>query len=322
MLRTGFIEVLGPTVDTPMARLLREQLARYRGLHLIAFSGSDAASHHAALAADGLEPLPVARLQRTQSSPDGDHEIRASIVRLPHEQWPEGRVQIGRHVAGCTRHPSLVCHANRADRLSEVLVVVADPAARADRFARFVRQRVRVAGDRHVLDTDRGRVHLIPPDAVGHYLPGVTVPTLPFVAAVALGSDDSAASRAWFDGQGIPAASHRGTLQIGRREALGATFVFHDRSDDRVFDAMAPNLRGRTDDGQPSHPWRHCATARPSCTGRCSPRPNSTGRCSMPASARNSGSSTRTTIRPARSRSVAASSTCNAFARPSRSVPA
>ena len=94
MLRSGFLEVLGATSDTPMATQLRGQLARYPGLHLIAFSGAGPEAHHAALQADGLAPLPLAQLRRTQSSADGDEAISASILRLDPAQWPEGRVQI------------------------------------------------------------------------------------------------------------------------------------------------------------------------------------------------------------------------------------
>lgn len=88
MLREGFIEVLGPSADTPMACQLRAQLARYPGLHLVAFSGLGADQHHAMLEAAGLSPLSLARIERSQASSDGEHEIRAGIVRLP----PEGRV--------------------------------------------------------------------------------------------------------------------------------------------------------------------------------------------------------------------------------------
>ena len=135
-------------------------------------------------------------------------------------------------------HPSLIGHANCADRLSEMLVVVQDPAERASQFAKFARRSVRQVGNRHVVDTERGSVHLIGAEDIHRLLPGVDVPTLPFIAAVALGSHDMHATRALFAERNISTTEHHGTLQIAREESLGATLVFHDRADDRVFDFL------------------------------------------------------------------------------------
>ncbi len=241
MLRSGMLEVMGATSDTPMAQQLRGQLARYPGLHLIAFSGADAMAHHAALQADGMAPLPMARLRRTQSSADGDRTIAASILRLDATQWPEGRVQIvcPEMSPDAMWHPSLIQHANGADRLSEMLVVVEDPAARAAHFGRFARRVVRQSGLRYVLETERGRVHFVAPDEVPCYLPGVVVPALPWVAAVAIGALDLAALQVLFRRRGVAYRVHGGTVQPEPSEALGACLVFHDSEDDRVFDALA-----------------------------------------------------------------------------------
>lgn len=244
MLRSGMIEVLGPTTapthDTPISAQLRKQLARYPGLHLIAFSGCHAAAHHAALFQEGLDPAPIANLRRMQMTPDGEKQISASIVRLDPKAWPEGRVQIVFPTMSpdAMWHPSLIDHANCADRLSEMLIVVEDPAERATQFARFARRKVRQAGNRFVVDTDRGRVHLVARDDIARYLPGVNVPALPFIAAVALGSSDMQATRALFADRNIGRVEHHGTLQIAPHESLGASLVFHDRDDDRVFDFL------------------------------------------------------------------------------------
>jgi hypothetical protein len=237
MLRAGFIEVLGPTADTPMAAQLRKQLARYPGLHLIAFSGTNVDEHHAALAAAGLGPLPIARLQRTQGSPDGEREVRASIVRLPHEAWPEGRVQIifPEMSPDAMWHPSLVRHANHADRLSEVLLVMDDPAARAAQFAAFVRRPPQAAGTRHVVETDRGRLHLATPREAARLLPGIDIPAVPFIAAAAVGSSDLRATRAFFEKSRIEAVPVGSMLRVA---CLGANLLFHDRADDAPFASL------------------------------------------------------------------------------------
>jgi hypothetical protein len=240
MLRTGYIEMLGATGDTPLADQLRAALARYRGLHLIAFTGFDADAHHAALAADGLAPLPIATAERTQSTPEGETTIRARIVRLPPDAWPEGRVQcvFPQMSADALWHPDLVDHANAADRLSEMLLVVDDPRGRAHRFGRFACRPVRAAGDRYIVETDRGRLHLVAPAQLPRYADGLACPAVPFMAAVAIGSGDLGRTRAWLAAHGVAHREWKGTVQTDARDTLGATFIFHDRDDDRVFDHL------------------------------------------------------------------------------------
>lgn len=241
MLREGFIEVLGPTADTPMAAQLRASLARHPGLHLIAFSGTDPEARHAALVADGLDPAPIARIERTQATSEGDQDIRASIVRLQPGAWPEGRVQMVFPAMSPDRmwHPSLVKHANRADRLSELLVIVRAPAERARMFSRFTGRPVRIVHGLHVLELDRGRLHVADPATLQHLLPGVRVPELPWIAAAAIGSADLEATRQLFGERGIPFRGLAGALHVDAAEALGAHLLFHDRDDNRLFEHLA-----------------------------------------------------------------------------------
>ena len=237
MFRVGYVEMLCPVGHTPLATQLRSCLARYAGLHLVAFTGTDADEHHAALVADGLNPAPIARAERTQATPEGEIAIRARIVRLAPEAWPEGRVQMvfPQMSADAVWHADLVKHANGADRLGDVLIVVGDPCRRAERFARFARRPFRASGDRFVVETDRGRLHLVAPDRLHRYVPGAGIPDVPFMAAVAIGSRDLAVTRAWMHGQGLGFTELAGTFQAVAPQGLGATFVFHDRDDDDVF---------------------------------------------------------------------------------------
>lgn len=240
MLRTGFIELLGPTSDTPMAAQLRGQLARYPGLHLIAFTATDPQRHHQALQHDGLDPLPIARLQRMQSMPSGEQEIRASIIRLAPQTWPEGRVQIvfPEMPADAMWDPALIEHPNAAERLSELLVVAQDPPARAALFGRFVQRPVQAQAGRCTLELDRGRVHFVDVATAQRMLPGLSVPSLPYVAAMAIRSRDLNATRAWLDRQGLACQPLGSALWVPGAQALGAHIVFHEGADDRVFERL------------------------------------------------------------------------------------
>ena len=65
MLREGYVEILTPVADTAVAGQLRQAIARYAGLHLIAFGSDDAVAAQAHLAAAGFAPQPVIDLERT-----------------------------------------------------------------------------------------------------------------------------------------------------------------------------------------------------------------------------------------------------------------
>lgn len=240
MLREGFLEVLGPTADTPMASQLRASLARYAGLHLIAFSGTDPKARHAALAAAGLDPAPIARIERTQATSDGDQDIRASIVRLQPGAWPEGRVQMVFPEMSPDKmwHPSLVRHPNAADRLSELLLVSDDPSKRARQFAAFTGRNVRQNGPFQVLELDRGRLCITDKAGLERTLPGTPLPALPYIAAAALGCSHLAVTQGLFEQRGIAFRSRAGALLVGPMDALGANLIFHDRPDGRVFEAL------------------------------------------------------------------------------------
>src|SRR5687768_8035722 len=60
----GYFEVLTATHDTPLADQLRQALARYQGIHLIALSHDDIPAQHERLTAAGFAMQPVISLRR------------------------------------------------------------------------------------------------------------------------------------------------------------------------------------------------------------------------------------------------------------------
>src|SRR5687768_3347198 len=54
MLEEGYIEILAPTLDTPIAERVRSRMARYEGVHLACFGTPDAEAEHRRLAARGF----------------------------------------------------------------------------------------------------------------------------------------------------------------------------------------------------------------------------------------------------------------------------
>ena len=229
MFREGYLEMLAPTgEDTPLAKQFRKGLARYAGLHLIAFSVPDAEACHTELPARGIQPLPLVKLTRQIPTQDSEGTGRFHVVRVPPETMPEGRIQILTHYTpDLVWQPRWMDHENRAEALTGVLICVEDSRETRSRFSRFIHRRTQT-GSKDV-PLDRGRVTVIKPSVLARYLPGVEAPCVPFMAAVSFRSGDLDATRTLLEGRGIRCETLKdGRLLVPREEALGAVFVFHD----------------------------------------------------------------------------------------------
>ena len=120
----------------------------------------------------------------------------------------EGRVQY------CQHHtPELVWQArwleqpNRARALTDLVLCVADPAEAAARHGRFVGRAPARGRACHLLALERGRLVFTDRAGLARLLPGTRVPCLPCMAALALTTDDLAATRAVLDRNGVRAAA-------------------------------------------------------------------------------------------------------------------
>lgn len=239
LLTEGYVEILTPVADTPVARQLREASLGYAGLHLIAFGTGDARAAQARLAGAGFAPQPVIELERTVDTPiseglfgngcpgnglpdqglpgnespgerlpgqapPGEELARFSVVRVPPDTMPEGRIQF------CQQHtPELVWQSrwveqpNRARALTDVLLSVADPAETAARFARFVGREPENAGAAWWLTLTRGRIAFVHRARLVRLFPEATLPERPFMTAFGLSTDDLARTRATLARNGL-----------------------------------------------------------------------------------------------------------------------
>lgn len=231
MLESGYIEVLTPTGDTPLAAQMRAGLGRYTGLHLIAF-GSDAAPEaHRHLAGAGFAPLPIVDLRRP--TPDG--EARFSVVRVPPGTMAEGRVQfVQHHTPALVWRATDTAHPNRATGLTGILVAVSDPEEAAGRYARFTGLTPERIDGRVSLTAGGQRVDLVDRRRLERMMPALAVPGLPFMAAISVSCRDPFALMGRFAEHGIDATSPApGRVLVPPHPALGAAILFHaaDRED-------------------------------------------------------------------------------------------
>ncbi len=230
MLRRGYLEILTavPGVDTPLAAQLRAAVGRYTGVHLVAFTTQDAEGTHARLQAEGFAPLPPVHLRRPLRLPDGGTaEVAFTVLRVPPEAMVEGRIQFLRQeTPELVWQDHLLPRDNGIDALAGALLCVDDPVAVSDRYARFIGRPVTGGVDYRVLPLDRGRLAFATPHRCRRLLPGVAVPTTPFVAAIALRAQNLSVFRRLCADRSIRLLpSEDGTVRIDPDEAGGAALV-------------------------------------------------------------------------------------------------
>ncbi|MGZ0186889.1 MAG: VOC family protein, partial [Alphaproteobacteria bacterium] len=114
----GYLEFLAARGDTPLAAQHGKQLARYQGLHLLAFSSSDVPAEAPRLADEGFRPLEPVDMRRNVETESGVAEGRFSVLRVPPDAMAEGRVQWCGHLTPeLVWRESLTTHPNSAAAL-------------------------------------------------------------------------------------------------------------------------------------------------------------------------------------------------------------
>ncbi len=228
MLRESYIEVLSAVGDAPMARQLRDAIARYTGLHLLAFTAADAAAEHARLSDLGFALQPLVHLSRAAEG----ESLRFSVVRLdPGQAMKEGRIQFLTHeTPDLLWRKELLLHPNRVVAMREVVLASADPDEAALRFGRYLGRPANPAPGGWHIALARGGLTILSAPALEKSLPGIVIPALPFIAASTLISDDIAATAAYL--QTVDIAFIRcapGVLRAEVLPALGSTMIFMER---------------------------------------------------------------------------------------------
>jgi hypothetical protein len=229
MFESGYIELLTPTAATPIGDQLRAAIARYVGVHLIAFGTADAQADRERLARAGFAPLDPVALQRPIDTPDGSGIARFTVVRVPPGTMAEGRIQFCRqHTPELLWQPRWTRHRNGATGLAWVLVCAADPADAARRYSRFTGLAPNAEGRAWCLGTARGAVLFATPQTIVETL-GAAPPALPSIAGYGLASSDSATAARLAEAAGCNVrelAPNRFAAALP--PALGGTVVFEN----------------------------------------------------------------------------------------------
>jgi hypothetical protein len=139
LLDRGFIEGLAATGQTPLADRLREAIARYQGLHLIALTHADTGAQRSRLTKAGFAMQGIVNLRRRVATPEGERQMAFSVLRTEPGQMAEGRVpMLTNQTPDLLWTLGAMTHENRVDALTGLLICVGDPAEAASRYGDFV----------------------------------------------------------------------------------------------------------------------------------------------------------------------------------------
>jgi hypothetical protein len=190
MLTRGYIEVLFKTADTALGREFDDSIARYSGVHLIAFAVADAARESAHLKNSGFRVRPLVELRRPVATATGTAEAAFTVARVEAGEMAEGRIQLlTHHTEDAVWQKRWLAHPNGAKQLLDALIVAADVNEAAARFARFTGRKPVATKMGQSLFLDRGGVQLLDRATFARLVPGIPIPGLPFIGAYALRVD-------------------------------------------------------------------------------------------------------------------------------------
>src|SRR5262245_23388348 len=234
MLERGYIEVLFKTADTPLGREFDGSMARYAGLHLIAFAVADAKVASARLAANGFRVRPIVELKRPVATATGETIAAFTVARIDEGQMREGRIQyLTHHTEDAVWQKRWLTHPNGAKALLDVIVAVADVDEAAARYVRFLGREAVPTNMGRGIFLERGGVQLVNAASLARLLPRMAAPPLPFIAGYAIRVDSLDIAERALRAGGVGAERGSSTLVAPFPNELGrGAWLFVERAGD------------------------------------------------------------------------------------------
>lgn len=234
MFRRGYYELLGVTDPTRFKDHIDRRLARYEGLHLIAFGTDNAERTTAEMRGRGARLSDAAELGRDVPYGSTTRPGRFAIANFDPETYSEADfILIEQLTRDVLWQPPLLDHPNGAVSLESVTIVTDDCDALTARLNPILGPprdgRFELAG---------GALDLVTHDALAARFPGANPPVeQPCVIAVTIGVADLAATKALLAAHDVPLLrDDLASLMVGPQIGCGAVveFVATTRKDDRV----------------------------------------------------------------------------------------
>jgi len=222
MLPRGYVEVLFKASETPLTREFDEGLARYPGLHLMAFAIADARAASERLAKAGFRTAPLVALRRPVGTETGTAEAAFTVARVVPGEMAEGRIQmLTHHTEDTVWQKRWLSHENGAKQLIDALAVVPDIGEAAARYRLFLDREPVTTGLGQSFFLDGGGVQLVDAATFARLVPAIPVPNLPFIGAYALRTDSLIATANVLRARGLRFEQRDRMLFVSFPPALG-----------------------------------------------------------------------------------------------------
>lgn len=228
MLGRGYIELLAIVDANLDPRDLASGLARYAGLHIMAFGTDEPARSVASMRAGGFD-AGLGDLRRSVDTPTGRQLARFTQVRVPRAQMPEGLLlTLLHHTPEVLWQPRYLAHPNGATALDALALVVRSPDEIAPRYERYLgTAAARIEGGlRFALP--HGSLLILEPDAFSAQFGGATPPLLPFPGGLVVSVNDLGHTRAWLDRSGVAWQQSPDGLHVAAEDAGNAALIFRE----------------------------------------------------------------------------------------------
>jgi catechol 2,3-dioxygenase-like lactoylglutathione lyase family enzyme len=228
MLQQGYLELIGVT-DPAYRGRLNADIARYQGIHIVAFGVDDSAAVARSFAAAGFGTASPQILERPVETQGETAVARFEIVDIPDRIVPEGHFFAIHHTTPeLLWRPALMSHPNGAVKLTSLTVAVADPSDFARRLGHAL-SATAIGDDGFRLTLSAGQVRIVDSSWVATHV-STSTPALPYIAGVTLQVADLARTSSLLEKNGIPNRCSNGSLVVGPGQACGAFIEFQAKA--------------------------------------------------------------------------------------------
>ena len=231
MFRDGYLEIIGLT-DASMYSTVKDMVAIYEGLHIVAIGSGEADAAYAEFQKAGAPVEAPRALERDAAFGPGDKETRRATFRnmyVERAKFTEGRFIFIEHLTrDVLWQPHLLDHPNGALGIDAVYFVVADPEATVQKFAPLFSDRIERFPGVIKLELDRGTMWLTQEAEWRKRVPGSLVPPVPSPAGFGIRVASIDATRKYLEANGVPvqAGMSASQLWVAPEHACGAAIQF------------------------------------------------------------------------------------------------
>lgn len=202
-------------------------LAQREGISMLVFETNDARADREAFVAQGLPPFEPFHFKRQAKLPDGSQvEVSFTLAFATDPQMPEAVFfNCQQHAPQYFWKPDYQRHANTAQTISEVVMVAPEPATLTDFFAKVqTPEAVQMQGDTLIVDTPRGFISVLTPQAAQARYPTLDLtgfPETPFLLGYRVGVADLEAVRKQFQATDVLfGVSEDGVIQVEMNKVM------------------------------------------------------------------------------------------------------